>query len=351
MAKRKLGSTRKLRRDYRTQPILQSEIDIVIKLYNEGNGKTLISKKGNINIKTVAKIYKIMGLKPLPPKQIYFVSDFDREKIKLLHKQGKSQTYIITQVNLSRGVVQSVCKQEGLIFPIKKLLTDEQKTKVLELRINGLGVESISKLLGDCGVRAVRSHIINSGLDIIPPLPPKTEPLYKTCTCCGETHPINEFKKNWRTRQNSDKVFSRSAKCKTCDRLRRQISKSIRKQLLSINLSKNGSCMQFLPYTILELKQHIQTLFEPWMTWKNWTTYNVDTWKDDDQSTWTWNIDHIIPHCSFNYITMNSQEFLDCWALSNLRPYSAKQNVLDNDRGTSLQKGKKRKPIIVDIAL
>jgi len=29
---------------------------------------------------------------------------------------------------------------------------------------------------------------------------------------------------------------------------------------------------------------------------------------------------------------MEDQEFLDCWALDNLRPYSAKQNFLDGVR-------------------
>jgi hypothetical protein len=39
--------------------------------------------------------------------------------------------------------------------------------------------------------------------------------------------------------------------------------------------------------------------------------------------------DHIIPHSTFHYETMDCQEFKDCWALSNLRPLSAKQNLLD----------------------
>jgi hypothetical protein len=29
---------------------------------------------------------------------------------------------------------------------------------------------------------------------------------------------------------------------------------------------------------------------------------------------------------------MEDQAFLDCWALSNLRPYSAKQNIIDGNR-------------------
>jgi len=65
------------------------------------------------------------------------------------------------------------------------------------------------------------------------------------------------------------------------------------------------------------------------MNWENRGTYNPNTWKDDDLSTWTWNIDHIIPHSLFNYTSLEDEDFKKCWSLDNLRPYSAKQNILD----------------------
>jgi len=64
---------------------------------------------------------------------------------------------------------------------------------------------------------------------------------------------------------------------------------------------------------------------------KNWGIYSPDTWDDNDSTTWTWNIDHIIPHSTFKYISMEDQSFKECWSLTNLRPYSAKQNILDKD--------------------
>jgi hypothetical protein len=68
------------------------------------------------------------------------------------------------------------------------------------------------------------------------------------------------------------------------------------------------------------------------MTWGNWKQYNKKTWNDNDKSTWTWNLDHIIPHSTFHYEDMECQEFQDCWSLDNLRPYSAKQNIIDGNR-------------------
>lgn len=111
-------------------------------------------------------------------------------------------------------------------------------------------------------------------------------------------------------------------------KLKNIISSSINKILF-----KNGfSILQYLPYTIQQLKDHLQSLFEPWMTWENHGVYRISSWKDDDSSTWKWHIDHIIPHASFNYSSMEDQSFKDCWSLNNLRPYSAKQNQIDGAR-------------------
>ena len=65
------------------------------------------------------------------------------------------------------------------------------------------------------------------------------------------------------------------------------------------------------------------------MNWGNWGKYNKNTWKDNDPNTWKWNLDYIIPQSHFKYTSMQDEEFKKCWALENLRPYSAKQNILD----------------------
>ncbi len=89
-----------------------------------------------------------------------------------------------------------------------------------------------------------------------------------------------------------------------------------------------------------ELINHIENQFEIGMSWENGGRYDSKTWNDKDSLTWTWQIDHIIPHSEFYYTTMDCEAFRKCWALENLRPYSAKLNILD---GTSRcrHKGKK----------
>jgi hypothetical protein len=113
-------------------------------------------------------------------------------------------------------------------------------------------------------------------------------------------------------------------------KLRGIISCSINYYLKQNGSSKNkNSCLQFLPFSIKELKEHLEKHFEPWMNWKNWSKYNSKIWNDNDQSTWTWQIDHIIPDAVFTYKNMACDDFKECWKLENLRPYSAKQNVID----------------------
>ena len=89
-------------------------------------------------------------------------------------------------------------------------------------------------------------------------------------------------------------------------RLRKHTSSRISNYLRSISSGKNGQ-------SILK--------------------YDPKTWDDNNFATWTWNIDHIIPHSDLHYSSMEDDNFKKCWALSNLRPINAKQNVLDGVSG------------------
>lgn len=134
-----------------------------------------------------------------------------------------------------------------------------------------------------------------------------------------------EYNTNYfKNRRNSDPVF----------KLRGRVSTFIRASLKRNGGTKDSSIKTRLPYSILELKEHLEKQFEPWMTWENHGKYDAKIWKDDAQSTWTWQIDHIVPQSTFQYTSMEDQAFQDCWALANLRPLSAKRNYLDGVRRT-----------------
>jgi hypothetical protein len=134
-----------------------------------------------------------------------------------------------------------------------------------------------------------------------------------------------EIVRIWSSKKLKDNIFYR---------LRHRVSSSVKATIKRQGKSKNGSVLKFLPYKIKDLKEHLEYKFESWMNWSNHGKYNVKTWKDDDQSTWTWQIDHIIPHSDLPYDSMEHENFKKCWCLENLRPLSAKQNLIDGTRRT-----------------
>jgi hypothetical protein len=89
---------------------------------------------------------------------------------------------------------------------------------------------------------------------------------------------------------------------------------------------------RYLPYTIQDLKIHLEKQFDSWMNWTNWGKYIPKYWDDNDSSTWKWQVDHIEPRSTLVYSSVFDDNFKKCWALENLRPYSAKANLLDGVR-------------------
>ena len=81
----------------------------------------------------------------------------------------------------------------------------------------------------------------------------------------------------------------------------------------TIKKNKNGIRWELLvPYTINDLKKHLKKKFQKGMTWKNYGD---------------WHIDHIIPKSAFNFTTYKDLEFQKCWALENLQPLWASENL------------------------
>lgn len=87
----------------------------------------------------------------------------------------------------------------------------------------------------------------------------------------------------------------------------------------SLKLGKCGRHWESLVgYTVDQLKQHLEKWFDQFMTWGNYGTY--------------WHIDHIIPIAAFNFETPEDVDFKRCWALKNLRPLEAKENIRKSDK-------------------
>jgi len=86
----------------------------------------------------------------------------------------------------------------------------------------------------------------------------------------------------------------------------------------ALGKKKEGrSWREFVDYSLEELMQHLERQLLPGMTWGN---------------QGEWHIDHIIPQSSFRFSSPDDPEFKACWALSNLRPMWAKENIQKNAR-------------------
>lgn len=160
----------------------------------------------------------------------------------------------------------------------------------------------------------------------------KDDPIYKAkIQEYRDTHKdeLRETNRKYnKTRKAKDKIY----------RIRGNMSGAVTRHLKKFNKTKDGSILSHMPYLMSELKQHLEDQFEWWMSWKNYGGYNKNTWNESDPSTWKWNLDHIEPHSDFEYDSLDHPEFKKCWALSNLRPYSAKQNFLDGINRTRHKK-------------
>ena len=140
---------------------------------------------------------------------------------------------------------------------------------------------------------------------------------------CKECRKIETHKYN-----TSDECRAKARKRRKEDvswKMRKNISIAICNSLKKSGSSKKQhSCFDTLGYSIEELKAHLETYFEPWMNWDNWG--QVSTEKR------TWNIDHIYPQSKLPYDNLQHPNFKKCWALENLRPLCAIDNIRKKDK-------------------
>jgi hypothetical protein len=72
-------------------------------------------------------------------------------------------------------------------------------------------------------------------------------------------------------------------------------------------------------YSWRELREHLERLFAPGMTWSNFGE---------------WHVDHVMPKCNFD--PADPAQVSACWALANLRPLWAADNLRRPKDGSDL---------------
>lgn len=121
---------------------------------------------------------------------------------------------------------------------------------------------------------------------------------------------------------NKDKINShRNNRLKTD--IQFKLKSSLRSRLNSAinNNYKDGSAVRDLGCTVEQLKQHLESKFQPGMSWDNWTTDG-------------WHIDHIKPLASFDLT--DRKQLLEACNYTNLQPLWAKDNLIKSDSVSNL---------------
>ncbi len=119
-----------------------------------------------------------------------------------------------------------------------------------------------------------------------------------------------QYKKSPRGRASNLARLKTKRKNRPEFRLSQNMSRRLRKSLNGER--KTNRWENVVGYTLFELKGYLEKLFQEGMSWDNYGE---------------WHIDHIIPIAVFNFKKEKDIDFKRCWALENLQPLWAKDNL------------------------
>ena len=123
------------------------------------------------------------------------------------------------------------------------------------------------------------------------------------------------------TQANKDKRSVYQKKRRATDpvfKMKSRVGSSVRKALKNQGKTKGGSTFSALPYTPSDLAEHLERQFDEKMNWDNYGTY--------------WHVDHIYPQSLLPYDNLAHPNFQKCWALDNLQPLEAIENLKKGNR-------------------
>ena len=133
-----------------------------------------------------------------------------------------------------------------------------------------------------------------------------------------QTEKGKRIRQQWRD-NNKDKIKQKNKvqMNKPENKIRSNISRRI---LFILKQGKENKKLEMiLGYSVGKLKNHLETQFKEGMSWNN---YKMNGW----------HIDHIIPVSAFNFSSYKDKDFHRCFALKNLQPLWAKENLSKSNK-------------------
>jgi len=124
---------------------------------------------------------------------------------------------------------------------------------------------------------------------------------------------VNEQNRKVRERRKDPNSQYNSIMNKLTHRIRRNLGMSLKYQ----GIAKVNQTFKILGFDKHTLREHLESQFTDGMSWDNMGE---------------WHIDHIRPVSSFDYDSTDHPDFKKCWALNNLQPLWAEDNLSKGDK-------------------
>lgn len=139
------------------------------------------------------------------------------------------------------------------------------------------------------------------------------------CAAWDKAHPekLKAYQAAW-AKANPEKLRAKDARRRAKPQRRIEIAVRCGVWRSLVQGGKHGRrTFEALGYTPEQLREHLGHHLRDGMTWDNYGK---------------WHIDHIVPLNAFNYSTVDHVDFRRAWALSNLQPLWAVDNMRKGDR-------------------
>lgn len=259
----------------------EEQLNKIVRLYvNENKSVEYIRQKFNVSATTIKSQLKKKNIKLrwCGYKKIV-VSKYTEKKIISLHQiDNKTLREIAFILQLSRGTITSVLSNNNITTTRKVRYTRQEITRKYNAKPE-------TKLKKQQQWQAYKNYL-------------QTNPVL--------LEKLKQYRREYAQlyrivrRSQHHKRYQADFHYKLNHILRSAVTRSLKRK-------KAHHLFDILPFSIEQLKTHLEPLFTDGMSWENYGKGG-------------WHIDHIKPISSFTFTSENDLEFKECWALSNLQP-------------------------------